>query len=219
MRAKQKTTLFLAACALLVAVGTVATAPTRRDGVSPLARRSRSLLIEVPGVYPVFGFLPYDPASLSSWLPWRPRALDFTANDGAVVGEFTAQKSGYTGLSVSGVASVDVAAGGGGGGGGDQAAVDADAAALEAESIDVDRFIDPSGGGGGGGVVPGSAVNGGIGTPEDLVGAGFGVGGGVGGVGAGVGADVGLGGGIGAAGVGGIGGGVGGGVGGGGFGK
>ena len=189
MRAKQKTTLFLATCALLVAVGTVATAPTRRDGVSPLARRSRSLLIEVPGVYPVFGFLPYDPASLSSWLPWRPRALDFTANDGAVVGEFTAQKSGYTGLSVSGVASVDVVGVGGGGGGGDQAAV------------------------------PGSAVNGGIGTPEDLVGAGFGVGGGVGGVGAGVGADVGLGGGIGAAGVGGIGGGVGGGVGGGGFGK
>ena len=208
MRAKQKTTLFLAACALLVAVGTVATAPTRRDGVSPLARRSRSLLIEVPGVYPVFGFLPYDPASLSSWLPWRPRALDFTANDGAVVGEFTAQKSGYTGLSVSGVASVDVVGVGGGGGGGDQAAVDADAAALEAESIDGDRFV-----------VPGSAVNGGIGTPEDLVGAGFGVGGGVGGVGAGVGADVGLGGGIGAAGVGGIGGGVGGGVGGGGFGK
>ena len=208
MRAKQKTTLFLATCALLVAVGTVATAPTRRDGVSPLARRSRSLLIEVPGVYPVFGFLPYDPASLSSWLPWRPRALDFTANDGAVVGEFTAQKSGYTGLSVSGVASVDVVGVGGGGGGGDQAAVDADAAALEAESIDVDRFV-----------VPGSAVNGGIGTPEDLVGAGFGVGGGVGGVGAGVGADVGLGGGIGAAGVGGIGGGVGGGVGGGGFGK
>lgn len=68
----------------------------------------RSLLFSP--VYPLTGFLPRNPTSFSSWQSWQPRVFEFDVNGGELTGSLSAQRSGYTGLSLQAAAVVDVAA-------------------------------------------------------------------------------------------------------------
>jgi hypothetical protein len=77
-------------------------------GVGAPAKAHRKLLFSP--VYPVSPFfLPWRPRRFESWQSWQPRALEFDVNGGEIVGEMTAQRSGYTGLALSTSATLDVA--------------------------------------------------------------------------------------------------------------
>jgi len=80
----------------------------RGVGAPARAKFARKLLFSP--VYPVSPFfLPWRPRRFESWQSWQPRALEFDVNGGEIVGEMTAQRSGYTGLALSTSATLDVA--------------------------------------------------------------------------------------------------------------